>query len=63
MLAPRIKVDRDLYARLCERAEEKGFSSVEEYIREVLEREARVSDTPNDEAILQERLRGLGYVE
>jgi hypothetical protein len=63
MLAPRIKLDKDLYARLKDLAEEKGYSSVDEYIHRILEREADSASAPPDKDLLRERLRGLGYVE
>lgn len=63
MWTPRIKLDKDLFARLKELAEQKGYSSVDEYIHRILEQEADRSSATPDKDVLRERLRGLGYVE
>jgi len=62
----KIKIDRDLLERCRRQAEREGYSSVEEYVAHVLEKALRQSEdkpkTPSDEQI-EERLKGLGYLE
>jgi hypothetical protein len=60
----RITLDEGLYQQAKLRAAEMGYSSLEEYVTHVLERELKRIDGKNeaDEVIL-ERLRGLGYIE
>jgi hypothetical protein len=59
----KIKIDNELYGRLAELAKRVGYSSTDELIAHVLEREVAVlEDAENDEQV-EERLRGLGYIE
>jgi len=63
MFGPKIKIDKGLYDRAKEVADKAGYSSVDEFITNVLEKElAKLDDAETDEQ-LQERLRGLGYIE
>ncbi len=63
MFSPKIKLEKGLYDRLKEVAEKAGYSSVDEFIVTILEKEAeKFAEAENDEQ-LQERLRGLGYIE
>jgi hypothetical protein len=63
MFEPKVKINRPLYALLVKKAEEKGYSSVNEFIIHVLE--AAVSDAGPDasEEEIRERLKGLGYLK
>jgi predicted CopG family antitoxin len=59
---PKIKVDKDLYERLKKAAKLAGYSSVDEFIVHVLEKElAQIDDGASDEEI-KKRLEGLGYI-
>ena len=66
-----IEISDNVLATLRGRAGEKGFDSVEEYVRFVLEQLAdriRVQDeagTPStdEEKAIQDKLRSLGYLE
>lgn len=63
MFSPKIKLDKSLYERVAEIARKGGYSSVEEFVTHVLERElAHFKDAESD-AQVEERLRGLGYIE
>ena len=63
MLSPKIKVDRDFYERLLRAAQHAGYSTTEEFVRHVLEREvARLEDHEADQEV-EKQLRGLGYLE
>jgi len=59
----KIKLDSHLYDRVKKIAEIAGYSSTEEFIIHVIEKElARLGSAETDEKIA-ERLRGLGYIE
>jgi hypothetical protein len=63
MFAPKIKLEKSLYDRLAEVGAKAGYASVGEFIVNILEKEvAKFDQTDSDEA-LEERLRGLGYIE
>ncbi len=63
MFGAKIKIEKALHDRLKAVADKAGYSSVEEFITNVLEKElAKLEDAENDEQ-LEERLRGLGYIE
>jgi hypothetical protein len=63
MFDPKVKIDKELYAKLKRAAEVAGYSSVDEFIIHVLERE--VSKLGGDEATdeeIRKKLEGLGYI-
>jgi metal-responsive CopG/Arc/MetJ family transcriptional regulator len=63
MASTKIKIDKALYERVQAVADKAGYSSADEFITNVLEKElAKLEDAETDEQ-LQERLRGLGYIE
>lgn len=68
MFAPRIKLDKELYERVCRVAEVAGYSSADEFIHHLLEKELdRLEgdlggDEPQERQKLVERLKGLGYL-
>ena len=58
----KIKLDKDLMNRVKKHAGAVGYSSVEEFVTHILERElAAVDETEADET-LKKRLQGLGYL-
>jgi len=61
----KIKLDGHLYDRAKKVAETAGYSSVDEFIVYIIEKEIgqlESSEGETDEEV-QERLRGLGYIE
>lgn len=63
MFGGKIKIDKALYDRVKAVSDKAGYSSADEFITNVLEKElAKLEDSENDEQ-LEERLRGLGYIE
>ena len=64
----KIKLEADLYERAKKVSETAGYSSVDEFVVHVLEKEIRNitdgDDEPSkeDEAKIRERLKGLGYI-
>jgi len=63
MFGVKIRLDKALYERVKAVADKAGYSSVDEFVTNVLEKElAKLEDAETDEQ-LEERLRGLGYIE
>jgi predicted transcriptional regulator len=65
MFGSAVKLDDDLVRRCRRYAEEAGYSSVEEFITHVLERElkARLGTEAEDQEEIARRLKGLGYID
>ncbi len=64
MFGPKVRVSVELMQRLKECAETAGYSSVDEFVTHLLERAvAEAEQTQDDEGAVEERLRGLGYIE
>ncbi|MBN9418040.1 MAG: hypothetical protein J0I12_21505 [Candidatus Eremiobacteraeota bacterium] len=61
MFSPKLRIDPTLLERAQKRAEELGYSSLDEYVTHLLERDLEKL-SPVEDAALQERLRGLGYL-
>jgi hypothetical protein len=59
----KVKVNRALYDRLVRIAQAGGYSSTDEFIIHVLEKEAARFDEAADDAEVEKQLRGLGYIE
>lgn len=61
----KIKLDSHLYDRTKKVAEIAGYSSVDEFVVHVIEKELSQLEASEGEADekVQERLRGLGYIE
>ena len=59
-----VKIDKDLYVRLTEVASRQGYSSTEELIVHLCEREiAATLQEKLDQSQVEQQLRGLGYIE
>ena len=59
----KIKIDSNLYDRLKKVTEVAGYSSVEEFVTHMIEKELEKIEAPDDDRAVEERLRGLGYIE
>jgi metal-responsive CopG/Arc/MetJ family transcriptional regulator len=59
----KVKIDKDLYQRLEKAAQEGGYSSTDELIRHVLEREIDGTKAQSEQDEAERQLRGLGYIE
>ena len=57
------KIDKSLHAKLARIAAAGGYSSTDEFIVHILEKEAAKFDDAHDEAEAEKQLRGLGYIE
>lgn len=64
MFGNKIKLDKDLFERCKKHADEAGYSSVEEFIAHVLEKELKNKEINSDESEkeVSKRLKGLGYL-
>jgi hypothetical protein len=63
MFGPTIKLNKDLWDRVKKCACAAGYSSPEEFVEHVLERElAKLEDAGSDEEIVK-KLQGLGYID
>jgi len=62
MLGSKIKLDKDLLRRARKYAELAGYSSVEEFITHMLERELAKLDESDSEEEIKKKLQGLGYL-
>jgi len=63
MLRPAGKLNKNLWERIQRCARAAGYSSPQEFVEHVLEKElARLEDAESDEEIVK-KLKGLGYLE
>ena len=60
---PKIKIDANLYDRVKKVAEIAGYSSPEEFMIHIIEKELGKLESSDDDKDVVERLRGLGYLE
>lgn len=60
---PSVKVNKELWEKVKKIADAGGYSSAEEFVLHVLEREAaKLEDAQSDEEIVR-KLKGLGYID
>jgi len=60
----KIKIDSALYDRAKQAAENTGYSSVEEFITYLIEKELSALEGSSDESdAVSDQLRGLGYID
>ena len=59
----KIKLDNDLYDRIKKMSETAGYSSPDEFIVHVLEKELSMLESVGSDDKVTERLKGLGYLE
>jgi hypothetical protein len=63
-LRPKIIIDEGLYRQAKAKSIELGYVSLDEYVTHLLERELRKYEGTNEaDAMVLERLKGLGYIE
>jgi len=58
----KIKLEKELYDRVKKFAEVAGYSSVEEFVGHILEKELSSVDETESEEEIKKRLQGLGYL-
>jgi hypothetical protein len=59
----KVKIDKALYRRLAEVALIGGYSSTEEFVTHILEKEIARFEDAEDNVQVDKQLRGLGYIE
>jgi hypothetical protein len=59
----KIKIESGLYDRAQRAAEAAGYSSVEEFIANCIEKEVQRLQVEEHEDRVSDQLRGLGYIE
>ncbi|HRX49827.1 MAG TPA: hypothetical protein P5571_00460 [Candidatus Krumholzibacteria bacterium] len=63
MFGPKVKVDKDLMVKIQKYAGIAGYSSPEEFVRHVLEKEiAKFEEGGGSEDEIRKRMQGLGYI-
>lgn len=62
MFGSGVKLDKALVTRAKRYADLAGYSSVEEFISHVLERELAKLDGSDSEEEIKKKLKGLGYI-
>ncbi len=63
MFGAKVKLDKDLFNKAKKLAEIAGYSSTEEFITHLIERElSRLEQTGDSEEVVKRRLQGLGYL-
>jgi metal-responsive CopG/Arc/MetJ family transcriptional regulator len=63
MFGPKIKLDKELYEKLKKFAEISGYSSVDEFIMHILEKEvSKMDDEGASDEEIKKKLEGLGYI-
>jgi len=59
----KISIDKALYEKLVDAAGCSGYSSVDELVTHILEKEVAHQDDQQEQKLAEEQLRGLGYLE
>ena len=63
MFGGKVKIDKDLLSRAKEYAVKKGYTSVEEFISHLVEKEMRQEEKSSEsQEDLKKKLQGLGYI-
>lgn len=63
MFGPKVKLDRKLLERAKSAAAKAGYASVDEFVVNLIEKELdRLEEKDTNEKV-EDRLRGLGYIE
>ncbi len=59
----KIKIDSNLYDRVKKMSESAGYSSVEEFVVHLIEKELSGCEPADSDEKVADQLRGLGYIE
>lgn len=60
MFGPKLRLDPELHRRAAEHAKQLGYSSLEEFVTHLLEKE--LTPLPESDQAVADRLKGLGYL-
>jgi hypothetical protein len=58
-----VKLNKAVYERARKHAEKMGYSSLEEFVEHVLEREIAKLEESSSRDEVESKLKGLGYIE
>ena len=58
----KVKIDKDLYDKVKKFAEISGYTSAEEFITHLLEKEIAKIEEADSEEEIKKKLKGLGYI-
>jgi len=61
-MAKKIKLENELYEKVARISEELGYSSIDEFVSHVLEREVNPAGMEDNDEDVVNRLKGLGYI-
>jgi metal-responsive CopG/Arc/MetJ family transcriptional regulator len=59
---PKVKIGKDLYAKVEKFAQLAGYSSVDEFVTHALEKEVSQLEGSDSEEEIKKKLQGLGYI-
>lgn len=59
---PKIKLDKELFEKVKKVAELSGYTSVDEFVTHVLEKELAGIDEGGSDEDIKKKLEGLGYI-
>lgn len=62
MSKEKVKIDKSLLDKVRKYAELSGYSSVEEFISHLLEKEMAKTEEADSEEEIKKKLKGLGYI-
>lgn len=62
MFGSKVKIDKDLLARLKRVSDTAGYATVEEFITHILEKELQHFEGDESDEDIKEKLKGLGYI-
>ena len=58
----KVKIEKDLFEKVKKFAEISGYTSPEEFITHLLEKEIAVIEEADSEEEIKKKLKGLGYI-
>lgn len=59
----KVKIDSDIFERMKKTVQIAGYSSVEEFLTHIIEKEVSKYESEQADEKTEEQLRGLGYIE
>jgi hypothetical protein len=62
MFGPKIKIDKALLDKASRYAGIAGYSSVDEFVNHIIEKELARFESADSEEEIKKRLKGLGYI-
>lgn len=63
MAKTKIEIDQTLWARVQEHVASAGYSSAEEFLQHLIEKELAKSAEPESNEAVARKIRGIGYID